>query len=122
MTNRKFMYKLCFFVVFLFLSSASYAQCKNSISLKKVSNETKSGKGGVIDVLVNGSGAYVCVLNIEKGSGPEKISEKRGTGNSVIHFEKLEINEIYQVQVEFLNEDKTHCKKLVKPLITFDVE
>ena len=114
------MYKLYFLAIFLLLSGASYAQCKNSISLKKVSNETKSGKGGVIDVSVSGSGAYVCVLNIEKGSGSEKVGEKRGTGSSVIHFEKLDVNEIYQVQVEFLAEDKVTCKKLVKSLIIIE--
>ena len=112
--------QLYFLICCFFLSTASYAQCKNSISLKKVSNETKASNGGIIDISVNASGGYICILNTEEGSGPEKVAEKRGNGNSVIHFEKLNINEIYKVQVEFLTEDKAICKKLVKSLITFE--
>jgi len=116
------MYKLCFLIFCVFLIDNAQAQCKNSLAVKKVSDESKSGKGGVIEVSITGSGAFVCLLNIEKGSGPEKAQEKRGNGNSIIRFENLKTEEIYQVLVEFANEDKTHCKKLMKSLITIETE
>jgi len=114
------MYKLCFFIFCFFLSIAAHAQCKSSLTIKKVSNESKNGKGGVIEVSITTTGAYVCFLNLEKGSGPEKVQEKNGNGNSTIRFESLKQEEIYQVIVEFSDEDKAHCKKLMKSLIALE--
>jgi hypothetical protein len=115
------MYKLYFLIFCLFFSGVGFAQCKNSVSIKKVARDTDASKGS-IDVSVIAEGGFICALIIERGSGPQKVAEKRGQGNSNVHFEKLDTDEIYQVQVEFLTEDKSFCKKLTKSLITFEIE
>lgn len=115
------MSKLCFLIFFLGLNSAAFSQCKHSISLNKVVNETGNRDGGLIEVSVKSSDNYIAVLHIEKGSGPEKIAEKRGSGNAVVRFTGLDVQAIYQVQLEFLSDD-THCRKLQKSQITFESE
>jgi hypothetical protein len=105
----------------LLFSGSLCAQCPNSsVSVKRTANESQKPKGGTIDISVNTSGAYICVLSIQKGSGPEKIMEKKGSGNSVVRFEKLDVSQIYKVEVEFLNEEEPFCRKLVQSLITIE--
>lgn len=96
------------------------AQCKNSIALKKNVNKAKLDKEGTIEVSVASLDEYVCILNIEKGSGPLKIEEKRRKGNSIIRFEGLSLNAIYQIEVEFLSERKSMCRRLQKSQIIFE--
>ena len=115
------MRKLYFLIFCISVSGAAFSQCKNSISLKKASNESRSGKGGVIEIAVTSADEYTYVLNIEKGTGPEKVEERKGKGNALVHFEGLDLNAIYQVQFEFLSADKkTFCRKLVKSQIFFE--
>ena len=116
------MSKLCFLILFLCLYSTAFSQCNNSISLKRVANETNKGNGGVIELSVTSSDQYVAVIHVEKGTGPEKIEEKRGKGNAVIRFDGLDVQAMYQVQLEFLSADETHCRKLQKSQITFQSE
>jgi hypothetical protein len=83
--------------------------CANRIFLIK---SEKAMSGGKIQISVETSGNFTCTLNIEKGSGLEKVAEKQGKGNGSVSFEKLGTEAIYLIQVEFLNEEKSRCRKL----------
>lgn len=102
------------------LSGKAFSQCNNNIELKRVSSESNNQKSGVIEVEINTAKEYVCFLNIEKGTGPEKIQEKKGAGKGIVRFEALDRNAIYQVLFEFTGEEKPFCKKLQKSQITFE--
>lgn len=116
------MRKLYFLLFCLSIASVAFPQCKNSISLlKTTTTENGSGKTGVVEVSVTSSDEYICTLSIEKGSGPQKVAEKKGKGTAVIEFEGLDVNHIYQVQLEFLS-DNSPCRKLQKSPIIFQVE
>ena len=112
--------KLCLLLFCLTFCCHAFSQCKSSVSIKKISNETNVKNSGVLDVEVVSFGEYVCVLSIEKGSGPEQIQKRMGKGNSLVHFEGLEIDQSYLVQVEFLSEDNPICRKLQKSPIIID--
>ncbi len=106
----------------LFLSGAGFtsvAQCGNSISLKKAAVPSNADQG-TIEVEVRTSGEYICTLSIEKGSGPEKVQEKRGRGDGIVSFTGVDRNYLYKVHFEFLNEDKPFCNKLEKSGITLE--
>lgn len=115
------MRKLYFLIFCLNITGAAFSQCNHSISLQKTVIESGLEKSGVLEVSVTTSDNYVCVLSVEKGSGPQKVDEKKGQGNSVIRFKGIDINNIYQVQIEFLS-DNTPCRKLQKSQIIFEAE
>ncbi len=116
------MHKLCLLIFWLSFSCPVFSQCKNSIAIKKLSNEANIKKSGVLDIEVISIGEYVCVLNIEKGSGPEQIQKHEGHGNSTVHFEGLDTKQSYMVQVVFLSENNPICRKLQKSQIIIDTE
>jgi hypothetical protein len=105
------------------------AQCGNSIAIKKAA-VLQSGltKVGTIEVSVSTVHNYTCTLSLEKGSGIQKIAEKKGNGNSSVSFKELDPNGIYQVLFEFLpNNDnkistKDFCQKLQKSGIILEAE
>ncbi len=102
---------LLFFAGVCFNASA---QCAGSVSLKKAAVESDTSQG-VIEIEVKTSGDFICTLSIEKGSGPVKVQEKRGRGNSIVSFVALESNQSYKVDVEFLSEDQSAlCRVLQK--------
>ena len=116
------MLKFCLLIFCMGFCGSLFSQCKNSIAIKKLSKEAGVEKKGVIEIEVGSTGEYVCFLSIEKGSGPEQIQKKEGHGNSVVHFEGLDVSETYKVQVVFQSESNPHCKKLEKSQIIIDGE
>lgn len=98
-----------------------FSQCKNSIAIRKISDDA-SKKKGVLDIEVVSVGEYSCVLNIEKGSGSEQVQKREGRGNAIVHFEGLDPAQIYMVQVVFLSENNPICRKLQKSQIIIDAE
>ena len=107
------------FLLFLAASPVAWSQCSNSIKLKNAvySSAEKNGK---IELAVSAKGSFTCTLNIEKGSGPIKTASQAGTGSTIISFEKLDPNQIYQVVVEFASEENKFCKRLQKSQITLE--
>jgi hypothetical protein len=107
------------FCLLLPLTNIAWSQCQNSLKVKNAAYQ--EGKGsGKIELEVKAKGEFVCTLNSEKGSGPAKITSKTGSGASVVIFENLDKNLIYQVEVEFLNEGNKFCKKLQRSQIILE--
>jgi hypothetical protein len=113
------MRKLYLLLLNLLVAGIAYSQCNNSIELKKTSVDSNPEYGS-IELEVSTSKEFICILSIEKGSGPEKISEKRERGSQIIRFESIKRNEIYQVQFEFIGEEEPLCKKLQKSHIIIE--
>lgn len=111
-----------FLCLLLFLSNSAFSQCKNSIALKGAFNENGQKEGGVIEISVVTSKDFTCSLSREEGSGPQKITEKKGGRDSIVKFEGLDVNSIYLVQFEFLSEDKKLCSKLQLSQIVIEDE
>lgn len=84
-------------------------RCESSIELTKA---TRAGDVGLIEVSVTATGAFVCTLLEQKGSGPQKIKERSGVGNQKVKFEEIPSDKLYQVQVEFKDEANTRCRRL----------
>lgn len=114
------MFRLYLLVFSILLCGSAFAQCNNSIELRKVVVDKSLSNNGVIEISVSTPGSYTCVLNSEKGSGPEKISEKNGSGTGVVRFQNLDKRLIYQVVFEFVSEKEPLCKKLQKSKITLE--
>jgi hypothetical protein len=100
---------LLFFSLILNIQLNHEPPCVNRISLVK---SEKSSSGGKIEISIETSGNFICTLNVEKGSGLEKVVEKKGSGNGLVTFEKVSPNAIYLIQVEFLSEENSRCRKL----------
>jgi len=96
------------------------AQCSSSLTVETATIPTENK--GAITVNVNTNGDFICELNIEKGTGPEKVEEKRGKNKSTVIFESLETSNIYQIRVTFFAEEKEHCKQLQKSGLTFEAD
>jgi hypothetical protein len=114
----------CIVIVLLFtvgfcLPKAAFAQCSNSIKVKKAESEA-SRNSGAIEISVNTTKTFTCTLNIEKGSGPEKIQTKKGSGNQSVEFKNLDKSLGYQVVVEFIGEENKLCKTLQKSQIILE--
>jgi hypothetical protein len=113
---------ILFFSLLLIISNSVFSQCKNSIALKKaVSKNELTGKG-IIEISVSSSEEYQYTLNIEKGSGLQQVTEKKGKGDTIVKFEGLDTDLLYLVDFEFLNEDKKYCRKLQLSQIVIDKE
>jgi hypothetical protein len=111
-----------FFSLLLIISNSAFSQCKNSIALKKAVSKNELSGNGVIEISVNSSEEYTYTLNIENGSGLQRVTEKNGKGNATVKFEGLDVSLLYLVQFEFLKEDKKHCKKLQLSQIVIEKE
>lgn len=96
------------------VATTGFAQCENSISIKKKDFVSASSRTGVLEIEVSTISQFICTLSIEEGSGPKKIQEQKGQGSTVISFNSLDENHVYKVQVEFLGEAKELCRKLEK--------
>ena len=104
------------------ISATSFAQCENSISVKKKAYTPATANTGILEIEISTPGQFVCTLSVEKGSGPQKIQEQRGQGGAIISFRSLDENQVYKVQVEFLAETKGPCNKLERSGIILEAE
>lgn len=112
------MRKIYLLLFYLLCCGAASAQCNNSIQVKKAIKA--DANNGVLEIAIATAKEFKCVLSIEKGSGPEPVSEKRGRGNQTLKFESINPNLIYQVQVEFVGEENSYCRKLQKSQIILE--
>lgn len=113
------MHKIYLLLLNLLVAGMAYSQCNNSIQLKKTSVDTNP-EYGTIELAVSTSKEFICILSIEKGSGLEKVSEKKGKGNQTVRFEAVKRNASYQVQFEFIGEEQKLCRKLQKSQIIIE--
>lgn len=111
--------RMLLLVVCLLSYGVGYSQCSNSIKLKKVAVNAQNGKGE-IEVSAHSSDQYTSTLFKESGSGPIKVEEKSGSGNSTISFDNLDTNVSYLVLFEFSSEENKLCRKLQQSGITFE--
>jgi hypothetical protein len=110
-----------FLLAGLFLHRNLFAQCDSSIKLVKAKNDrTKVQNGGEIEILVTSNRDYTCTLLLEKGSGPEKLVEKKGVGTQKIRFDGLNKDELYRVVVEFPGEKNNRCRAFQESQITLE--
>lgn len=107
--------------ILLTSSGIAWSQCQNSVKVEKAAYSSQfKENGGAIEVAVSAKGSFTCTLNIEKGSGPEKVASRTGSGTSTVVFDKLDINQLYQVNVEFSNEQSKFCRTLQKSQIILE--
>ena len=108
------------FAAGFFLPERAFAQCSNSIKLIKNTSIQSLPNSGVIEIAVTTTKSFTCTLNIEKGTGPEKVHQKKASGNQSVEFKNLDRRFAYQVVVEFFREEKQLCKTLQKSQIILE--
>jgi hypothetical protein len=106
------------FVAGFCLPDSSFAQCQNGVALKKTSIDV-GPNSGAIEISITTSKSFTCTLNVEKGTGPQKVELKKGSGNQTIEFKNLPRDNAYQVVVEFAGENP-RCKTLQKSQIIIE--
>jgi hypothetical protein len=111
--------KSILFCLFVSVSNIAWSQCQNSLKVKNATYRAEKGSG-IIELEVKTSGSFTCTLNVEKGSGPSKITSKAGSDAALIVFENLDETQMYQVEVEFLDEKNKFCKKLQRSQIILE--
>jgi hypothetical protein len=109
---------LILFLVFGTLTTEhAFAQCASKVeaNAKIVGSDL-----GEIKVDISSSERFICKLNSISGRGSELVQSQNGSGNSTITFSDLDITKIYQVEVEFITEEKELCRRLQQNDLVFE--
>ena len=90
--------------------TGSYAQCAQKIELIRTSEATPETHG---EFTLKIKGDYAGQLIMKDGVAEKAVKSFNGTGTSSIKLTKLSTDHLYQVVVEFKNEEKFLCKRKV---------
>jgi hypothetical protein len=106
--------RLVFFLVFttIFCGYAS-AQCSQKIHFDKIMSSSTNGTDGKINLKIESSGPYTVQLVELKDTEESVIKSQAGSLSQSMEFDRLRVNSVYKIIVEFQNEEKFFCKKKV---------